>query len=172
MKLHICLQLCFSSKLSGCTIFAGYEWILSNAYQMKIHHSPAALHQITRCAHMQLQLQALPLHLKWARGNTVNYAHEPMLLRISSLRPWKGVSLNIKKGNGGLCLCDWPTRINRTGGPGWISALPSLYLWEIKEDAAVVAISPLTLFVICLQALICFTDVARAPPPPFLWPNV
>lgn len=77
---------------------------------------------------------------------------------------WKGVSLNIKKGNGGLCLCDRPTRINRIGSPGWISALPSWYLRVMKEDAAVVAISLLTLFVICLQALICFTDVARAPP--------
>lgn len=157
---------------SGSTIFARYRWILSNAYQMKTLHSPAPLHQITRCAHMQLQLQGPPLHLNWTRGNTVNYAHEPMRLRISSLRPWKGVSLNIKKGNGGLCLCDWPTRINRTGGPAWNSALPCWYLWGIKEDAAVDAISLLTLLVICLQALICFTDVARAPPPQPLWPNV
>lgn len=76
-----------------------------------------------------------------------------------------------KKWNGGL-LCGWPARINRTGSPGWISELTSLYLWEVKENTAVVAISPLTLFLICLQAMICFTDVARAPPPPLLWPNV
>lgn len=168
VTLHICLQLCISEV--GAQSLQDMSEFWQTPFRWR--RSPAALHQITRCAHMQSQLQGLSMHLHWTRGNTVNYAHEPMLLRISSLRPWKGVSLNIKKGNGGLCLCDWPTRINRTGSPGWISALPSLYLWEIKEIAAVVAISPLTLFVICLQPLICFTDVARAPPPPLLWPNV
>lgn len=34
----------------------------------------------------------------------------------------------------------------------------------MKEDAAAAAIRLLTLFRGCLQALICFTDVARAPP--------
>lgn len=41
---------------------------------------------------------------------------------------------------------------------------PELIFGEIKEDAAVVAISLLTLFIICLQALICCTDVVGAPP--------
>lgn len=64
---------------------------------------------------------------------------------------------------------DLPDRLNRTA---WISALPTLHLRKVKENPAVDAISPLTLFLICLQALICFSDVARAPPPPRLWPNV
>ena len=135
-------------------------------------HSPSALHQITRCAHIQIQLQGLPLHTHWTWGNTVNYAHESMLQRICSLGPSKGVSLNIKTGNGGLWLCDWPTRINRTGCPTWNVCAPDFRFVGDINNAAVVAISPLTLFVICLQALICFTDVARAPPPPLLWPNV
>lgn len=72
--------------------------------------------------------------------------------------------------NGMADWCDWPTR--QTERTAWISALPTLHLRKVKENPAVDAISPLTLFLICLQALICFTDVARAPPPPRLWPNV
>lgn len=71
----------------------------------------------------------------------------------------------IYKGRMADCACaHWPTGINRTGRLGRISALPSWYLWERKEEAVVVAISLLSLFVIRLLALICFTDVARAPP--------
>lgn len=44
------------------------------------------------------------------------------------------------------------------------SALTKGFLREMEEDAAIFAIRQLTLFIICLQALICFTDVARAPP--------
>lgn len=135
--------------------------------------SPAALHEITRCAHMDVQLQGLPQHSHWTRGNTVHDAHEPILLKMSSLRPWKVVSLNILKKNGmaDCCAADLPASTGQAV-LGWISELTSLYLWEVKENTAVVTISPLTLFLICLQAMICFTDVARAPPPPLLWPNV
>lgn len=59
------------------------------------HISPAALHQITRCAQMHCQLQGLPLHWRLTCGNAVKDAPEPILLARFSLRPWKGVSLNI-----------------------------------------------------------------------------
>lgn len=59
------------------------------------------------------------------------------------------------------------TYAHQKDGPSWsyFSADESMCGW-VKENAAAVAISALTLFLICLRAMICFSDVARAPPPP------
>ena len=161
-----------SDKWSGFTTFAGYRWILSNTYQNEAFSCCAAPNHPLRAYTITAAGSTAALALitgKYCKLCTWVHATENLLTRTIKRCL---VKYKKEKGNGGLWLCDWPTRINRTGCPAWnVCALDFRFVGD-RNNAAVVAISPLTLFVICLQALICFTDVARAPPPPLLWPNV
>jgi len=131
---------------------------------MWILHSPAALRQIIPLRAQAITAAGSTTELELSMGKHIKLCTRAPAAENFLSQPMKGCLVKYKKGMADCaCATDLPASTRQAASAQSLRSRADI-CGEMKEEAVVVPISPLTLFVICLRALICFTDVARAPP--------